>query len=198
MRKPIPTTVHGVLDYMTAGLLFALPRALGWGTCATRVMDIAGSGAVAYSLLTKYELGVVKVLPMKAHLALDAMSGAALIGAAALMDEEDADVRATIAGVGAFEIAASLMSNRPRATARAAKALRRASRCSRTPASGGNRRSSRACPFRLRVPKAPVTGATTAQRTRTSHAPRRCNDFVVSSGKAFIARAPPRYQECAT
>jgi len=110
MRKPIPTTVHGVLDYMTAGLLFALPRALGWGQCATRVMDIAGSGAVAYSLLTKYEMGVVKVLPMKAHLALDAMSGAALIGAAALMDEEDTDVRATIAGVGAFEIAAAMMS----------------------------------------------------------------------------------------
>jgi hypothetical protein len=110
MRKPIPTTVHGVLDYMTAGLLFALPRVLGWGKCATRVFDIAGSGAVAYSLMTKYELGVVKVLPMKAHLALDSMSGAALIGAAALMDEEDADVRATIAGMGAFEIAASLMS----------------------------------------------------------------------------------------
>ena len=110
MRKPIPTTVHGVLDYMTAGLMFALPRVLGWGQCATRVMDIAGSGAVAYSLLTKYELGLVKVLPMKGHLALDAISGAALIGAAALMDEEDPDVLATIAGVGAFEIAAALMS----------------------------------------------------------------------------------------
>ena len=77
MRKPIPTTVHGVLDYMTAGLLFSLPRVLGWGSCATRVMDIAGSGAVAYSLLTKYELGLVKVLPMKAHLAMDAVGGAA-------------------------------------------------------------------------------------------------------------------------
>ena len=118
MRKPIPTTVHGVLDYMTAGLLFALPRVLGWGKCPTRVFDVAASGAVAYSLFTKYELGAVKVLPMKAHLAMDAMSGAALIGAAALMDEEDTDVRATMAGMGAFEIAAALMSQsttRPKA-----------------------------------------------------------------------------------
>jgi hypothetical protein len=97
MRKPIPTSVHGVLDYMTAGLLFALPRVMGWSKCSTRVLDAAAVGAVGYSLLTRYELGVMKVLPMKAHLALDALSGGALIGAAAIMDDEDPEVRATIA-----------------------------------------------------------------------------------------------------
>ena len=29
MRKPISTRVHGIMDYMTAGFLFALPRAMG-------------------------------------------------------------------------------------------------------------------------------------------------------------------------
>jgi hypothetical protein len=123
MRKPIPTTVHGVLDYMTAGLLFALPRMMGWSRCATNVLDTAAIGAVGYSLLTKYELGVAKVLPMKAHLTLDAVSGAALIGAAALMDDEEPEVRATIAGLGVFEIGAALMSqSAPRASAGATRA----------------------------------------------------------------------------
>jgi hypothetical protein len=65
MPKPISTKAHGFLDYMTAGLLVTLPRALGWSTCATRLLDASAAGTVAYSLLTQYELGVVKALPMK-------------------------------------------------------------------------------------------------------------------------------------
>ena len=60
--------------------------------------------------MTDYELGVVKALPMKAHLTLDALSGGALIASAIAMDDEDDDVRATIAALGAFEIAAALLS----------------------------------------------------------------------------------------
>ena len=109
MQKPISTKVHGVLDYMTAAFLHTLPRAMGWSRPVTALLDGAGSAATGYSLLTKYEMGVVKVLPMKAHLTLDALSGAALVGAALLMDDEDPEVRATIAGIGVFEIAAALL-----------------------------------------------------------------------------------------
>src|SRR5215218_5326840 len=72
MRKPIPTRVHGVLDYMTAAFLHTLPRVMGWSRPVTAVLDAAGASATAYSLLTDYELGAVKALPMKAHLTLDA------------------------------------------------------------------------------------------------------------------------------
>ncbi len=109
MRKPIPTKVHGVLDYMTAAFLHTLPRVMGWSRPVTRLLDAAGGGATAYSLMTDYELGAVKVLPMKAHLALDALSGGALVGAALVMDDEDDDVRATLAAIGAWEIAAALL-----------------------------------------------------------------------------------------
>ena len=47
---------------------------------------------------------------MKAHLTLDALSGGALIGAAAMMDDEDTEVRTTLAAIGAWEIAAALLS----------------------------------------------------------------------------------------
>ena len=113
MRKPISTKVHGLLDYATAAFLHTLPRAMGWSRQATAVLDAAGASATAYSLFTDYERGLVKALPMKAHLTLDALSGGALIASAVAMDDEDDDVRATIAALGAFEIAAALLT-RPR------------------------------------------------------------------------------------
>jgi hypothetical protein len=109
MQKPVPTKVHGVLDYMTAAFLHTLPRVMGWSDNVTRVLDVAGGGATGYSLFTDYELGLVKALPMKAHLTLDALSGGALIGAALVLDDEDPEVRATLAGIGAWEIAAALL-----------------------------------------------------------------------------------------
>ena len=110
MRKPIPTKVHGVLDYMTAAFLHTLPRVMGWSRQVTATLDAAGASATAYSLMTDYELGLVKALPMKAHLTLDALSGGMLIASAIALDDEDDDVRATIAALGAFEIAAALLS----------------------------------------------------------------------------------------
>ena len=69
--------MHGVLDYTTAAALLAAPAVLGLrGTPAGAVLRAAGAGHVGYSLLTAYELGVVKVLPYRAHLAIDA--GAAM------------------------------------------------------------------------------------------------------------------------
>src|SRR5687767_11011067 len=110
MTKPISTKVHGIIDYMTAGLLVALPRALGMSRTVTCLLDASAAGTVAYSLFTRYELGAVKALPMKAHLALDAVQGGALIGAAAFLEDEDAETRATLAALGVFELGVTLLS----------------------------------------------------------------------------------------
>jgi hypothetical protein len=114
MQKPISTKVHGVLDYMTAAFLHTLPRVMGWSDNVTHVLDAAGAGATGYSLMTDYELGAVKALPMKAHLTLDALSGGALIGAALVMDDEDPEVRTTLAGIGVWEITAALLTRTSR------------------------------------------------------------------------------------
>lgn len=141
MRKPLSTRVHGVLDYMTAAFLHTLPRVMGWDRKVTRLLDCAGASATAYSLVTRYELGVVKVLPMKAHLALDALSGAALIGAAAMLDDEDDEVRGVLAGIGLFEISAALLT---RTTPRHRSVMEtvRSARLRGTSAPGGARASS--------------------------------------------------------
>ncbi len=75
--RMIPTSVHGAIDYLTGGALLAAPKVLGLTDepRAALVLRSAGGGALAYSLITDYELGLLRLLPMPAHLALDAASG---------------------------------------------------------------------------------------------------------------------------
>jgi hypothetical protein len=78
--RPIDSTLHGVIDYnMGTLLLTALPRLVGVeGTQAARQIRVAGAVHGGYSMVTKYPLGIVKALPYKAHLALDALGAVAL------------------------------------------------------------------------------------------------------------------------
>src|SRR5947209_7459011 len=76
----IPTRIHGMLDYAVGVLLIAAPWLLGFagGGAETWVPVILGAGALVYSVLTAYELGLVPVLTMPVHLGLDAASGVLL------------------------------------------------------------------------------------------------------------------------
>ena len=77
--RPITPRLHGVLDYMTGSALMAAPSALGLeGTRAGRTLRAVGAAQTGYSLFTRYKLGAVKVLPFKAHLALDAAGAVGL------------------------------------------------------------------------------------------------------------------------
>src|SRR5204863_4789650 len=73
--RPIDSTLHGVTDY-TVGtfLMTGLPRAADIeDTTAGRQIRTAGALHAGYSTITDYPLGAVKLLPYKAHLALDAL-----------------------------------------------------------------------------------------------------------------------------
>ena len=108
MKKLFSTKTHGVLDYVTAGQLMMLPRMLGWSDSVTSFMTSMGLGTVGYSLLTRYEYGPFKVLPMTAHLAIDAMNGALFCAAPVLFPKESSTVKATLVGLGLFEFMAAL------------------------------------------------------------------------------------------
>jgi hypothetical protein len=78
--RPIDSTLHGLTDY-TAGtlLMTAFPKLAGIeGTRSAGQIRIAGAIHAAYSTLTDYPLGVVKLIPYKAHLAIDAVGALAL------------------------------------------------------------------------------------------------------------------------
>src|SRR4051794_35144651 len=79
--RPIPTKVHGMLDYTLGVILFFAPNIFGFadvGGPAEWVPRAVAVIALVQSLLTRYELGLVKVLPMRMHLIDDYVVGAFL------------------------------------------------------------------------------------------------------------------------
>jgi hypothetical protein len=78
--RPVDATLHGVVDY-TAGatLTTVFPLLAGIeGTRSARQIRTAGAIHAGYSTITDYPVGIVKLLPYQAHLALDALGALAL------------------------------------------------------------------------------------------------------------------------
>ncbi len=71
--RPIDETLHGITDYQVGTVLMTVfPRLVGVsGTRSAKQIRTSGAIHAGYSTLTNYTLGVVKVIPYKAHLALD-------------------------------------------------------------------------------------------------------------------------------
>lgn len=67
--KIIDTKTHGYMDYIMGIFLLASPSlfSLNLSAVESLVFYIAGVAAFIYSLLTNYELGLVKIIPMKVH-----------------------------------------------------------------------------------------------------------------------------------
>lgn len=108
MYKPISTKTHGVLDYLTIATFITLPRVMGWSRGLTQGMTMLGLGKLGYTLFSRHELAPFKKLPMQAHLALDAASGAALCAMPMLLgDEDDCGAQAACCALGLFDIAAA-------------------------------------------------------------------------------------------
>lgn len=78
MRKPITPTMHGVIDYSTVAAVAMLPRVLDFPPNARRLFDTLAAGYTGISSLTRYPLGVKKVIPFKAHGASEVAIGALL------------------------------------------------------------------------------------------------------------------------
>jgi hypothetical protein len=118
----IPTRLHGALDYGVGALLILLPYLLGFadGTAAQYVPQALGAAAIAYAVLTDYELGLVRVIPMPLHLWLDAGSGVLLAASPWLFGFADRIWLPHLA-LGLFEIGASLLT-RTQPAFRAARA----------------------------------------------------------------------------
>lgn len=112
----IPTTTHGALDYVMGLLLFALPRVLGWNAQVTTFMTVMAVVTVGYSLATRYEFGPFRVIPLKAHLTLDILSGLVILCAAPVAQHVPGMVRWVLTLIGILEIGAALITNTEVAT----------------------------------------------------------------------------------
>jgi hypothetical protein len=100
----ISTRLHGVIDYTSAAVLFGLPRAARWSPGLTRWLTGLSAFTVLYSLCTRYELGLVKLIPFRGHLALDVVDAGLLLSAPiAFAGEEDGANKIQVA-LGLFSL----------------------------------------------------------------------------------------------
>jgi hypothetical protein len=76
----ISTRTHGVIDYLMGALLIVVPYILGFadGTAAQWIPQIIGVALIGAALMTDYEYGAIRMIPMPVHLFLDIAAGALL------------------------------------------------------------------------------------------------------------------------
>ncbi|MGF1583831.1 MAG: hypothetical protein ACFCUM_00820 [Bacteroidales bacterium] len=84
----IPSKLHGILDYLAGVILILIPwiNGFGDGGPAQMVLVTAGILIIVMSLLTDYEYGFFKVIPMEIHLVTDALLGMFLMMSPWLFD----------------------------------------------------------------------------------------------------------------
>jgi hypothetical protein len=78
--RPVDSTLHGLTDYTVGTTLATVLPTLARveGTESANQIRAVGAIHAGYSTLTDYPLGVAKVIPYRAHLAIDAIAAAAL------------------------------------------------------------------------------------------------------------------------
>ena len=106
----LPTRLHGIIDYLWGAALLATPWLLGYAdvVAATWTAVVFGLGAILYSAVTDYELGLVRLVPMPHHLGLDGIGGAALAASPWLFGFADRVYLPHLL-FGLFSVAASLV-----------------------------------------------------------------------------------------
>ncbi len=78
--KFLSPRVHGVLDYLLAALFLVVPFWLDFTSPLARSLCFVYGGALlAVSLLTRYPLGVLRVIPFPVHGGLEFIASLALI-----------------------------------------------------------------------------------------------------------------------
>jgi hypothetical protein len=131
--RVVPTKAHAAVDHVVGPALILAPELLGLKEQRREslVPRLAGATEGLYSNLTDYELAAKRMLPMRMHLALDAMSGALLGAAPWLLGTAKRGKRHWLphAVVGAMEIGLALTTktepgDRRRPDHRARKLLR--------------------------------------------------------------------------
>lgn len=82
MRPTMKPRTNGILDLIVVAVLFVAPWVLNFSDHAMSPVSRAlGAMLLFYSLCTKYELGLVRFIPLPVHLFLD-LCMAVLLGAA--------------------------------------------------------------------------------------------------------------------
>jgi hypothetical protein len=99
----IPTMLHGLADYLVGIVVIALPFYFGWTDAPRNTFLALGAFVILYSLVTDYELGLLRYLRIRFHLLLDALFGIAMLAAPTLLDLP-ADARTPVYAIGVLAL----------------------------------------------------------------------------------------------
>src|ERR1700737_3357999 len=109
----LPAWFHAVADYAVGGLLIIVALAVGGSTGAIATGVVVGVVVLTVSMLTRYPLGVVKVLPFTVHSAGDYLAATLLVVAPFALNFSGGDTGLTAfyIGAGLAVLAVSLITN---------------------------------------------------------------------------------------
>ena len=111
--KLLPAWFHAVADYAVGILLIVVALAADGSTGVTATGVVVGAVVLLVSVLTRYPLGIVKVLPFTVHAAGDYLAAALLIVAPFVLNFADAESGLAVFYVvmGVAVLAVSLITN---------------------------------------------------------------------------------------
>jgi hypothetical protein len=109
----LPAWFHAAADYAVGALLVIVAIAVGGSAGAVATGIVVGLTVLAVSMLTRYPLGVAKVLPFPVHSAGDYLAAALLLVAPFALNFRDGDrgLSNFYAVIGLAVLAVSLVTN---------------------------------------------------------------------------------------
>jgi len=109
----LPAWLHAVADYAVGAVLVLAALVAGGTSGAVGTGVVVGLTVLAVSMLTRYPLGVVKVLPFTVHSAGDYLAAALLLAAPFTLhfNHSDSGLTALYVGAGLAVLAVSLITN---------------------------------------------------------------------------------------
>jgi hypothetical protein len=109
----LPAWLHAVADYAVGAVLVLAAIIVGGSSGAVGTGVVVGVTVLAVSMLTKYPLGVVKVLPFTVHSAGDYLAAALLLAGPFVLNFNNGDTGLTVLYVvaGIAVLAVSLITN---------------------------------------------------------------------------------------
>ena len=109
----LPAWLHAIADYAVGILLIVVALAVGGTSGAVATGVVVGAVVLVVSMLTRYPLGLVKVLPFTVHSAGDYLAAALLIIAPFALHFSHSDGGLTVAYIvgGIAVLGVSLITN---------------------------------------------------------------------------------------
>jgi hypothetical protein len=109
----LPAWLHAVADYAVGAALIIIAIAVGGSAAAVATGVVVGVTVLVVSMLTRYPLGVMKVLPFTIHSAGDYLAAALLLVApfALNFSGSDTGLTAVYLVAGLAVLAVSLVTN---------------------------------------------------------------------------------------